>query len=198
MASHSRFLLLSLFLSSILLTTHIVNSADEEQNLLQQINSYRVSVNLTALKENGNAKCLAEGMADEFRDQPCTNNTGANTVPGTETQFSSYPQVLQSCHLNVTTTRDGAIMPACVPNLVPDLVLSNFTQSQYASNLNDTKYTGIGIGSKNNWIVVVLTTDTPEGNYATATNDNSSANLVSTFGLFCQALFLSVSFWMMM
>lgn len=165
--------------------------ADEEDNLLKGINSYRASLNLKTLRENDKAKCLADEMADQFKDQPCTNTTGANTVPGTEPQFSDYPKLLSKCKLNVTTTRDGMIMPACVPNLVPDLVLSNFTKSQYSNYLNDTKFSGVGIGSDDNWMVVVLTTSNPEGSF---TPDNSSANLVFQLGLISHAVFLLVAF----
>lgn len=63
------------------------------------------------------------------------------------------------------------MLPACVPNLDPTLVLSNYTQSQYSMSLNDTKYTGVGIGSEDNWIVVVLTTSTPEGGYSPGSNN---------------------------
>ncbi|KAE8686727.1 peroxisomal adenine nucleotide carrier 1-like isoform X1 [Hibiscus syriacus] len=124
----------------------ILTSTDEEANLLKGINNYRASLNLTTLKKNDNAECLADELADQFKNQPCTNSTGANTVPGTEPQFANYPNLLAKCHLNVSNTRDGAVMPACVPNLVPNIVLTNFTQSLYSSNLNDTKYTGVGIG----------------------------------------------------
>lgn len=80
-------------------------------------------------------------------------------------------------------------MPACVPNLVPSLVLSNFTGSLYSDSLNDTKYTGIGIGSEDNWIVVVLTTNTPAGNFAPYSS--SGANLISKMGLIhCSMLVL--------
>lgn len=165
--------------------------ADEEDSLLQGINSYRTSLNLTTLHENDKAKCLADEMADQFKDQPCTNTTGANTVPGTEPQFSDYPKLLSKCKLNVTTTRDGMIMPACVPNLVQDLVLSNYTKSQYSNYLNDTKFTGVGIGSDENWIVVILTTNNLEGSF---TPDTSSANLLFQLGLIFHALFLLTAF----
>ncbi|KAL1059989.1 hypothetical protein V6Z11_1Z136300 [Gossypium hirsutum] len=137
------------------------------------INSYRASLNLTSLTTNENAECLADELAEEFKNQPCTNSTGANTVPGTEPQ-------------------DGAVMPACVPNLAPSLVLTNFTQSQYSGNLNETKYTGIGIGSEGDWIVVVLTTSTTEGNYATATTaaTTSAANSVSKITIIHHLLLL--------
>lgn len=80
-------------------------------------------------------------------------------------------------------------MPACVPNLVPSLVLTNFTQSQYSEHLNDTKYTGVGIGSDGDWIVVVLTTGTSEGSFVPATT-TSAASLVSEISLIYQLLFL--------
>lgn len=130
---------------------------------------------MSALTNSENAECLADGVAEEFKNQPCTNTTGANTVPGTEPNFPNYPNILAKCHLNVSNTRDGMVLPACVPNLDPTLVLSNFTKSQYSDSLNDTKFTGIGIGSENDWIVVVLTTSTPEGSFVPATNDNGSS-----------------------
>ncbi|MBA0647583.1 hypothetical protein Goarm_012441, partial [Gossypium armourianum] len=164
----------------------------EEDDLLKGINSYRASLNLTSLTTNENAECLADELAEEFKNQPCTNSTGANTVPGTEPQFANYPNLLAKCHLNVSVTRDGAVMPACVPNLAPSLVLTNFTQSQYSGNLNETKYTGIGIGSEGDWIVVVLTTSTTEGNYATATTTatTSAANSVSKITIIHHLLLL--------
>ena len=87
-------------------------------------------------------------------------------------------------------------MPACVPGLVPSLVLDNFTHSLYSGNLNDSKYTGIGIGSEDNWIVVVLTTNTSEGSFVPGTEDNG-ANLTSQIGLiYCTVLLLVGSFFL--
>ncbi|BAT94029.1 hypothetical protein VIGAN_08059600 [Vigna angularis var. angularis] len=181
-----------LLLSSlvILLMNHPVKcDDDEEDNLYQGINKYRASINLKALTRNDNADCLANKIADQFKKQPCTNTTGSNTVPGTEPQFSNYPDLLTKCHLAISNTRDGNIMPVCVPGLVPSLVLTNFTKSLYSDSLNDTKYTGIGIGSEDNWIVVVLTTNTPAGTFSPYTSDG--ANLISRSGLlYCSMLFL--------
>lgn len=157
-----------LLLQLIFLINHVVQCVDEEDVLLQGINSYRVALNLTSLTKNDNAECFAEEIADQFKNQPCTNTTGSNTVPGTEPQFSNYPNLLTKCHLNISNTRDGAILPACVPNLEASQVLTNFTQSQYTSYLNDTKYVGAGISSENNWIVVVLTTNTAGGSFVTS------------------------------
>ncbi|KAL2324364.1 hypothetical protein Fmac_023422 [Flemingia macrophylla] len=181
-----------LLLSSlvILLINYQVNCDDDEKdNLYEGINKYRALLNLKALTRNENADCLADKIADQFKKQPCTNTTGANTVPGTEPQFSNYPDLLSKCHLAITNTRDGNVMPACVPGLVPSLVLTNFTKSLYSDSLNDTQYTGIGIGSEDNWIVVVLTTNTPAGSFAPYSSNG--ANLTSRFGLiYCSMLFL--------
>lgn len=85
-------------------------------------------------------------------------------------------------------------MPACVPNLVPSLVLANFTESQYSDFLNDTKFTGAGIGSEDNW-VVVLCTNTPGGSFAAADN---SVGLVSKVGLIWQWMSLVMSFFFLL
>ncbi|CAI0559903.1 unnamed protein product [Linum tenue] len=182
------FLLLAFFLLSI----HPAQ-CDEEDKLLQGINDYRRSLNLTALTKNDNADCLAGEIADQFEGQPCTNTSGSNTVPGTEPQLPNYPRLLDKCHLNVSNTRDGAVMPACIPNLDPTLVLSNFTLSQYSDSLNDTKYTGVGIGSEGNWMVVVLTTSTPEGSFVKASSDSVSAGLVTAASLVSPMLLLLVA-----
>ncbi|OIV95011.1 hypothetical protein TanjilG_22208 [Lupinus angustifolius] len=80
-------------------------------------------------------------------------------------------------------------MPACVPGLTPTIVLSNFTKSLYSANLNDSKYTGIGIGKEDNWIVVVLTTNTSQGSFSPATNDHNAANFLSQFPWIYSSLF---------
>ncbi|KAJ8442740.1 hypothetical protein Cgig2_011010 [Carnegiea gigantea] len=175
--------LLLLLVQVIILMSDQVKSDGLEDNLLQGINKYRTSLNLTALTKNQNAACLAGEMADQFKDQPCTNSTGANTVPGTEEQLPNYPDLLSHCHLNITNTRDGMVMPACVPNLDPGLVLSNFTESQYSGSLNDTKFTGAGIGSAGNWVVVVLATNDPSGSFETYKGAAFTARPVNMFCL---------------
>ncbi|CAK9147071.1 unnamed protein product [Ilex paraguariensis] len=172
-------LLILLIFHAILLLSCQVQSADEKANLLQGLNSYRSLVNLTSLAENSNADCFADELATQFKNQPCSNTTGADTVPGTEPQFSNYPDLLAKCHLNITDTRDGVVMPVCVPNLVPALVLTNYTESQYTQYLNDSTYTGAGIGFEGDWIVVVLSTHTTGGSFTT----DNSANSATPVGL---------------
>ncbi|XP_072976314.1 uncharacterized GPI-anchored protein At5g19250-like [Typha angustifolia] len=179
-----RLSLFSLFLLAFLL--HCARSDDTSTQLLQGINSYRASLNLSSLTENQNAACLAEQLAKQFKGNACSNSTGSDTVPGTEQQFPNYPDFLNSCHLNATVTQDAAVMPACIPGLVPDLVLSNFTKSQYNQNLNGSQFVGVGIADEGNWVVVVLSTNTPSGNFAPA-SDSSWAVSISPC---CQLMLL--------
>ncbi|PSR86064.1 GPI-anchored protein [Actinidia chinensis var. chinensis] len=169
-----------LLLFPILLLSSQVKSIDEKESLLQGLNTYRASLNLTALTKNSNGDCFAEELANQFKKQPCSNTTGADTVLGTEPQLSTYPDLLAKCHLNITDTRDGQIMPVCVPNLVPNLVLANFTETQYTQYLNDSSFTGAGIGSEGDWMVVVLSTNTVGGSFTPAQN---TAYLFPSLGL---------------
>uniref|UniRef100_A0A7N0SYR0 Uncharacterized GPI-anchored protein At5g19230-like domain-containing protein n=1 Tax=Kalanchoe fedtschenkoi TaxID=63787 RepID=A0A7N0SYR0_KALFE len=184
-------------LASVLICGLGLVKCDEEDTLLQGINTYRGSLNLTALTTNKNAECLAEEIANQFENQPCTNTTGSNTVPGTEPNFASYPDLLTKCHLNITNTREGVILPACVPNLDRNLLLSNYTQSQYSRYLNDSSFTGAGLGSEGNWMVVVLATSTPDGSFTPADGSGSNgASLVQSAGLVHWLLLLVWSFLM--
>ncbi|SPT21017.1 unnamed protein product [Triticum aestivum] len=153
----------------------------DDNQLLKGINSYRASLKVPALTENSNADCLAEQLAKKFKGQECTNTTGANTVPGTEPQFPDYPQFLDRCHLNASVTEDGQVMPACVPGLVADIVLTNYTKSQHNRFLNDTKYSGIGIANEGDWVVVVLSTSTDSGDYSPAPPGSNWAPSVQPF-----------------
>ncbi|XP_010278076.1 PREDICTED: uncharacterized GPI-anchored protein At3g06035 [Nelumbo nucifera] len=173
MASPRCHLLVLLLLQLMLLLFHPVKSHDEEETLLRDINKYRASLNLSPLTENKDADCIAEQVADQFEKQPCSNTTGANSAPGAEIQLANYPAILHQCHLNTINTKDVAIIPACVPNLVPTLVLSNFTGSHYSRYLKDSKYTEAGISAEDDWIVVVLTTNAPVAAAGTAVGGNS-------------------------
>uniref|UniRef100_A0A0E0ANH2 Uncharacterized GPI-anchored protein At5g19230-like domain-containing protein n=1 Tax=Oryza glumipatula TaxID=40148 RepID=A0A0E0ANH2_9ORYZ len=168
-----------LVLASSLL--HCARSDGSDSQLLKGINSYRASLKVPALSENKNAACLAEQLAQQFKDQPCTNTTGANTVPGTEHQFPDYPKYLDHCHLNASVTGDGQVMPACVPGLVPDVVLTNYTKSQYNQYLNDTKFSGVGIANEGDWVVVVLSTSSGSGDYSPAPPGSNWAPSVHPF-----------------
>ncbi|XP_057960461.1 uncharacterized GPI-anchored protein At3g06035-like [Malania oleifera] len=154
---------LPLLLHAFFFLSHPVSCNDVEDKLFKGINNYRGTANLPALSENDHAGCLADEIAEKIEDQPCTKTTGA--ASGTQPRFSDYPDPLKKCHLNINNTKDGVILQACVPDLDSDLVLSNFTKTQYAKFLNDSKYTGAGIGSEGSWIVVILSTGTAGGSF---------------------------------
>ncbi|XP_020589543.1 uncharacterized GPI-anchored protein At3g06035-like [Phalaenopsis equestris] len=160
---------------AFLTVLNFARSDDSTDQLLKGLNAYRTSLKLSPLTENENAECLAEQIAKQFEDQPCSNTTGANTVPGTEEQFPNFPDFLTKCHLNATVTQDASIMPVCVPDLRSDLVLSNYTKTQYSGSLNDSKFTGAGLADEGDWVVVVLSTNTSTGNFSPATGSDSGS-----------------------
>ncbi|KAJ7973376.1 putative Glycoprotein membrane GPI-anchored [Quillaja saponaria] len=158
--------------------SHVVHCNDVEDHLLQGLNSFRTSLNLSGLAKNDKAECLAEEIADQIEDQRCTTTTTTTTsASGSQTQISSYPKPLKKCKVNINTTIDGVVMLVCVPKLVPTLVLTNYTRSPYVRYLNDSRFTGAGIGSEDDWIVVVLSTSTSTGSLS-----SSADSLVSKLG----------------
>lgn len=165
--------------------------ADKEDDLLQGINSYRKSLSLPALSKNKKADCVADEIADQLEDQPCTATTsGAYITSGTQTQLTNYPKPLKKCKVDPSTTSDGVVLPVCVPHLVPTLVLTNYTRSRYAKYVNDSKFTGAGIGSEDDWMVLVLSSNKPTGSFS------SAVSLISQFGFhhYYLVLFLLLGF----
>ncbi|KAF5739850.1 hypothetical protein HS088_TW12G01061 [Tripterygium wilfordii] len=156
----------------LLLSSSTVKCDEVEDNLLQGINSYRTSQNLQPLAKNNNANCLADEIADDLEDQPCSPT--ASTTP----QLSSYRDQLSKCKIDPNTTTDAVVLPVCVRDLVPTLVLTNYTRTRYARYLNDSKYTRVGVGSEDDWMVVILTTDTPTGSFTNGAAAMAAAALV--------------------
>ncbi|XP_076921619.1 putative GPI-anchored protein At3g06035 [Bidens hawaiensis] len=139
---------------------------DEEDDLLQGINSFRQSKNLVTLSKNDNAGCMADEIAEALQDKACSTMAGPSIITSTQPRYANYPDIVKKCDIDINTTADGVILPACVPKQVPTLVLTNYTQSSYASYLNNSRYSGVGIGKEDDWVVVVLTTNTPAGTFA--------------------------------
>ncbi|KAG6750519.1 hypothetical protein POTOM_045015 [Populus tomentosa] len=97
--------------------------SNEEDDLLQGLSSYRLSLTLPALAKNKNAGCLADKIADKLEDQPCTVVSPV--------QIESYPDLLSECGIDVNHTTEG-------------------------------------LDHEDDWMVVVLTTSTPGGDFAGA------------------------------
>lgn len=92
--------------------------------------------------------------------------TAANAILGTGPQiYSNYQKQLSKCKIDVNTTRDGVILPVCVPKRVPSLVLTNYTRTGYSTYLNDSRFTSAGVGKEDDWVVVVLTRSSVSGSF---------------------------------
>ncbi len=152
----------------LVLINAIFTSIDEEDSLFEGLNGYRQSLNLPNFTDNNNAACLAEKIADQLQDQPCENAYDYSSTPGTKPNFTNIDKLLDKCDINENNTIDGVILPVCVPKLDTILVLSNYTNSLYAKYLNDSSYSGAGIGSEDDWMVVILSTNTSTGSFSGA------------------------------
>ncbi|XP_019196852.1 PREDICTED: uncharacterized GPI-anchored protein At5g19250-like [Ipomoea nil] len=154
---------LSAAICVFLLASLSVRCDDEEDHLLQGINSYRQSKSLPALAKHDKANCLAGKIADEIEDEACPRPGAPSSPP----RVANLQKHLDKCGIDGNTTKDGMVVPVCVRKRVPTLVLTNYTQSpQNAKYLNDSKYTGVGIGTEDDWTVLVLTTNTQTGMFA--------------------------------
>lgn len=87
--------------------------------------------------------------------------------------------------MDVNATREGMVLPVCVPHRVSTLVLTNYTQSQNSRYLNDTKFTGVGVGAEDDWTVLVLTTSTPGGSFASEGRALFGSSSLKLSSLFC-------------
>ncbi|EOA33937.1 hypothetical protein CARUB_v10021431mg [Capsella rubella] len=174
--------IIHLLIFSLISTSVISNQA--EDNLLQGLNSYRTAQKVPPFAKNDKADCVADEIADKLEDQPCTNHTTASTtvVPGSvPPQLTNFQEILSECKIDPNTTRDGLILPICIPNRIPTLALTNYTQTGYARYLNDSKYVGAGVGSEKEWMVVVLTTSSPGGSFVAG--EATSVRVMAGLGL---------------
>uniref|UniRef100_A0A7N0V405 Uncharacterized GPI-anchored protein At5g19230-like domain-containing protein n=1 Tax=Kalanchoe fedtschenkoi TaxID=63787 RepID=A0A7N0V405_KALFE len=165
-------LLLVLTVTLLLSSSPVHCKSVDEDRLLQGINNYRLAQKLPVLKENDEADCLADEIADSLENHPCSRPVSTN--------FADYQKQLNKCKVDINSTRDAVILPACVPHLVSTQVLANYTQNPpITRSLNDTKYANIGLGSEDDWMVVVLSTTTPTGSLANA----AGRRLVASIGV---------------
>lgn len=121
---------------------------------------------MVALSTNDNAGCMADEIAESLEHKACGTMSGPSIITSTQPRYANYPDIVKKCNIDFNTTTDGVILPVCVPKRVATLVLTNYTQSSYSSYLNNSRYSGIGIGKEDDWVVVVLTTNTPAGTFS--------------------------------
>ncbi|XP_057771774.1 uncharacterized GPI-anchored protein At5g19250-like [Salvia miltiorrhiza] len=146
----------SLLFLSLLSHSLLLGKCNEDDDLLKGIQQYRANLNLTALATTTVAECIADEIADTYQNQSCTNATTFNATAFNATTFPSYAAIMSKCVLNATNASGSSqILPTCIPNQ-QNLVVSDFT-SKYATYLNSTGYSSIGVGSEDDWLVVLLT-----------------------------------------
>ncbi|MED6218642.1 hypothetical protein PIB30_028484 [Stylosanthes scabra] len=173
-------------LANLLLLSTPAHSSDKEDSVLKGINSFRQTQNLPTLSKVPKAGCLAEEIAEDIEKEPCenvnqfypsTSRTGA-VAAGSNAKIPNLQKHIDKCDIDINTTTDGVILPVCVSKLEPTVVLSNYTHSdRYARFLNNSRYTGVGLGSEDDWMVLVLTTNTTTGTFSSAVTCAASMDL---------------------
>jgi hypothetical protein len=158
------------------------------QDLLNQINKYRIAGNLPALTENQGAACVAQGLANYYKGKACTNSTGADVLDGSEPE--NLPAVLPTCNLQADNVENGFIAPDCVPTGTSPadaylVAFQNYTEFYaYSEQLNMTQFTSAGVGSVDNeWFVLILATNESGGNFVSQNLDPSAAASPSHQGI---------------
>ncbi|KAE9593674.1 hypothetical protein Lalb_Chr18g0045571 [Lupinus albus] len=195
MASFKLGLFLFPLLFVFLLLSIPVHCGDEEESVFKGINSYRQVQKLTPFNKVSKASCLAEEVAEELEDEPCEN---VNQYAPSLTSSPKIPNLqkhINKCDININTTTDGVVLPVCVSKLEPTIVLSNYTHTdRYSRYLNNSVYTGAGLGSEHDWMVLVLTTNTTTGSFS-ASSDAAGAisllvNVTTLMGFLIMGLFM--------
>ncbi|XP_022938132.1 uncharacterized GPI-anchored protein At3g06035-like [Cucurbita moschata] len=140
---------------------------EDKENLLQGLNGYRQAQKLPPFEKNAKAYCIAEKIAEVDKDHPCNITTANSTVTARHlSQIENFEHYAEKCKVDLNTTADAIVMPVCVPDMVEPMLLANYTQTQYAQYLNNSKFVGAGLGVDVDWMVVILTTAEHGGSFA--------------------------------
>ncbi|KAJ1387448.1 putative GPI-anchored protein [Sesbania bispinosa] len=143
----------------------------EEKNLLHDINTYRKVLNLPVLQKRDKPSCLADKIADDLEDMHCDDFRDYYPMPGSNSKIPNFQKSVDKCKININSTKDGVIMPVCVPKLDSDALFSNYTKSnRFTKYLNNSKYTIAGVGSEDDWMVLIISTNTASGDFSSATS----------------------------
>ena len=111
---------------------------------------------------------LEHTKCEDFRDY--------YPLPSYTSKIPKFQKSINKCKININTTKDGVIMPLCVPKLDPDALFSNYTKSnRFSKYLNNSKYKIAGIGSEDDWMVLIISTNTSSGDFSSATSLLSGA-----------------------
>ncbi|CAI8613254.1 unnamed protein product [Vicia faba] len=156
--------------------------------IVEELAEFGAAMHICSRKEDDINKCLEEWKRKGFN--VITSGKNFHFITTYEVYIPNLQRHIDKCDINMNTTTDGVILPVCVPKLEPTVVLSNYTHNDiYAKFLNNSKYTGVGLNSEDDWMVLVLTTTTPTGTFSAATSLH--ANLVSMAFLFVVILIIN-------
>ncbi|RHN80763.1 hypothetical protein MtrunA17_Chr1g0191781 [Medicago truncatula] len=144
---------------------------DPDDDLLHDINTYRKALNLPILEKNYKASCLANRIAYDLEDKHCEYFHDFHPLPGINPEIPNFQRSVKKCDININTTRDGVVMPVCVPEIMHENDLfSNYTKnSRFTPYLNNSKYTLAGVGHDLDKMVLIIGTNTASGDFSSAT-----------------------------
>ena len=159
--------------------------------VLQGINDYRLTSNLSSLASNPGAQCVAKKMLNIYQGTGCSNSTGLDTTPGQQPEDPNYMTYLSSCNVNVKSVVQGIVLPTCVSSTASSSVslavpyaVSNYTHDVASSGVNSSIYVSARIASTsdNKWFVLILATNASDGDYSqdSPTSTSASASLHSS------------------
>ncbi|XP_065853920.1 uncharacterized GPI-anchored protein At5g19250-like [Euphorbia lathyris] len=183
MASLKSQLFLVLLVATFLLASPVY-SDDEEEDLLKTLNTHRAYMGLPILSENEEASCVADRIAQTLKKHTCENNFKPFQLN------EDTHHILSKCEINVNHTKHSVVLPVCVPDLDVIEVFTNYTKTNFAKYLNNSGYAQAGISSDGDWMVVVLGTNTVDGDFASS----GASSLVSFIGFFGTLILGSVWF----
>lgn len=164
------YLLLLVFYHNLLTSPVTCACGEKEKDLLHDINTYRKVLNLPVLEKTDKSSCLANKIANDLEHKHCAefHNYYPN-IPGKNPTIPNFEKSVGKCKININTTKDGVIMPMCVPKLDQDDLFSNYTKnSHFTKYLNNSKYIIAGVGSEDDWMVLIISTNTTSGNFSSA------------------------------
>ncbi|CAL5208575.1 unnamed protein product [Lathyrus oleraceus] len=165
------YLLLLVFSHSLLPSQVTRAYGDKEKDLLHDINVYRKLLNLPVLERTNKPSCLADKIADDLEDKNCEDFRNYYPIPGRNDKIPNFEKSVEKCKININTTKDGVIMPVYVSKLDQDDVFSNYTKkSHFTKYLNDSKYTIAGVGSDDDWMVLIISTNSTSGDFSSASS----------------------------
>lgn len=96
-------------------------------------------------------------------------------------KLPDYQKLLHKCNINIKTTEDAIMLPTCVPKMNESLLVEDYTRTNYSLYLISPNFTSIGVGSKDQWMIVVVTTGNKSGSFSSG---SSSPSLLRFFHCF--------------